>query len=177
MTDARGNKSRREEEVAEEIEVKVKRPLEKIVPVRLSAAHWSELREYARELGIGPTTLARMWILERLAFIRKGATGASAPGAVMRGARAPASTQRHASLDQLMEKIAGSLPDDEKLDIFKAAEESMAPVFPHNWQEVEATLMPADTAEELGRKFFRALARSMEVETVEEGPEARTRDG
>ena len=36
------------------------------IPVRLSAEKWEELRKEARELGIGPTTLARMWILERL---------------------------------------------------------------------------------------------------------------
>lgn len=48
------------------VPVKVKRPLDKVVPVRLSAADWEKLREEARELGIGPTTLARMWLLERL---------------------------------------------------------------------------------------------------------------
>ena len=39
---------------------------DKVIPVRLSADKWEELRKEARELGIGPTTLARMWILERL---------------------------------------------------------------------------------------------------------------
>lgn len=48
------------------VQVEVKRPLDKVVPVRLSAADWSKLREEARALGIGPTTLARVWILERL---------------------------------------------------------------------------------------------------------------
>jgi len=46
--------------------VEVKKPLDKVIPVRLSAEKWEELRKEARELGIGPTTLARMWILERL---------------------------------------------------------------------------------------------------------------
>ena len=48
------------------VQVEVKKPLDKVIPVRLSADKWEELRREARELGIGPTTLARMWILERL---------------------------------------------------------------------------------------------------------------
>lgn len=54
------------EETDEVVEVEVKKPLDKVIPVRLSAGKWEELRREARELGIGPTTLARMWILERL---------------------------------------------------------------------------------------------------------------
>jgi len=54
------------EESDEVVEVEVKKPLDKVIPVRLSAEKWEELRKEARELGIGPTTLARMWILERL---------------------------------------------------------------------------------------------------------------
>jgi hypothetical protein len=50
----------------EVIEVEVKTPLDKVIPVRLSAEKWEEIRKEARELGIGPSTLARMWILERL---------------------------------------------------------------------------------------------------------------
>ncbi|HEX77167.1 MAG TPA: hypothetical protein G4O03_01960 [Dehalococcoidia bacterium] len=50
----------------EVVQVEVKKPLDKVIPVRLSAEKWEELRKEARELGIGPTTLARMWILERL---------------------------------------------------------------------------------------------------------------
>ena len=48
------------------VRVKVKKPLDKVIPVRLSADKWEELRKEAAELGIGPTTLARMWLLERL---------------------------------------------------------------------------------------------------------------
>jgi hypothetical protein len=48
------------------VQVEVKKPLDKVIPIRLSAEKWEELRKEARELGIGPTTLARMWILERL---------------------------------------------------------------------------------------------------------------
>ena len=54
------------DESDEVVEVEVRKPLDKVIPVRLSAEKWEELRKEARELGIGPTTLARMWILERL---------------------------------------------------------------------------------------------------------------
>jgi hypothetical protein len=43
-----------------------KPPLDKVMAVRLSAADWMKLEGEARELGIGPTTLVRMWILEHL---------------------------------------------------------------------------------------------------------------
>ena len=54
------------DEEDEVVEVEVKKPLDKVIPVRLSAERWEEVRKEAQELGIGPTTLARMWILERL---------------------------------------------------------------------------------------------------------------
>jgi hypothetical protein len=41
-------------------------PLDKVMAVRLSAIDWTELEGEAKELGIGPTTLVRMWILEHL---------------------------------------------------------------------------------------------------------------
>ena len=50
----------------EVIELEVKRPLDKVIPVRLSSEKWEQLRHEAGALGIGPTTLARMWILDRL---------------------------------------------------------------------------------------------------------------
>ena len=50
----------------EVVEAQVKALLDRVIPVRLSAEKWEELRQEARELGVGPTTLARMWILERL---------------------------------------------------------------------------------------------------------------
>jgi hypothetical protein len=58
-----GNAWSEEDEV---VRIEVKKPLDKVIPVRLSGDKWEELRREARELGIGPTTLARMWILERL---------------------------------------------------------------------------------------------------------------
>ncbi len=54
------------EETDEVVEVEVKRPLDKVIPVRLPSKTWEELRREAHELGVGPTTLARMWILEKL---------------------------------------------------------------------------------------------------------------
>jgi hypothetical protein len=50
----------------EVVGIEVKKPLDKVIPVRLSGDKWEELRREARGLGIGPTTLARMWLLERL---------------------------------------------------------------------------------------------------------------
>jgi hypothetical protein len=50
----------------EVVQVEVKEPLDKVIPVRLTSENWEALRKAARDLGIGPTTLARMWILERL---------------------------------------------------------------------------------------------------------------
>ena len=54
------------QETDEVVRVKVKKPLDKVIPVRLSSEKWEEIRREAQELGVGPTTLARMWILERL---------------------------------------------------------------------------------------------------------------
>lgn len=54
------------EETDEVVEIEVKRPLDKVIPVRLSSDKWEALRREAREVGVGPTTLARMWLLERL---------------------------------------------------------------------------------------------------------------
>ena len=43
-----------------------KQPLGKVVSMRLTDAQWKALYGEARELGVGPTTLARMWILKEL---------------------------------------------------------------------------------------------------------------
>jgi len=48
------------------VQVRVKRPLDKVIPVRLDSRAWETLRREASKKGIGPTTLARMWLLERL---------------------------------------------------------------------------------------------------------------
>jgi len=54
------------QETDEVVHINVRKPLDKVIPVRLSSDKWEEIRREARELGVGPTTLARMWILERL---------------------------------------------------------------------------------------------------------------
>ena len=54
------------EESDEVVEVGVRWPLDKVIPVRFSSEKWEELRREARERGVGPTTLAREWILEKL---------------------------------------------------------------------------------------------------------------
>ena len=54
------------DETDEVVKVEVKKPLDRVIPIRLSSDKWEELRTEARGLGVGPTTLARMWILERL---------------------------------------------------------------------------------------------------------------
>jgi len=48
------------------VHIEAKKPLDKVIPIRLSADKWEELRKEATGLGIGPTMLARMWLLERL---------------------------------------------------------------------------------------------------------------
>jgi hypothetical protein len=55
------------EETDKALGVKVKRPLDKVVPVRLPSDAWEQLRREARERGVGPSALAREWILEKLA--------------------------------------------------------------------------------------------------------------
>ena len=53
-------------ETDEITQVEFKKPLEKVIPVRLSDEHWRLLRQEAQELGVGPSTLLRMWVLEKL---------------------------------------------------------------------------------------------------------------
>ena len=50
----------------EVVQVEFKKPLDKVIPVRLSDDHWRQLRREAQELGVGPSTLLRMWVLEKL---------------------------------------------------------------------------------------------------------------
>jgi hypothetical protein len=54
------------DETDEVVRVEARRPLDKVIPVRLPSDKWEQIRAEARELGVGPSTLARMWILERL---------------------------------------------------------------------------------------------------------------
>jgi aryl-alcohol dehydrogenase-like predicted oxidoreductase len=39
---------------------------QRVVQLRLAVDKWDALRREAKELGVTPTTLARMWILEHL---------------------------------------------------------------------------------------------------------------
>ena len=48
------------------VKVKFAKNLSEGITIRLDAKTLEELREQAHSKGIGPTTLARMWILERL---------------------------------------------------------------------------------------------------------------
>jgi hypothetical protein len=57
------------------VQIDVKRTLDKVIPVRLSADKWEELRAEARELGVGPTTLVRVWVLEKLRELRRSESG------------------------------------------------------------------------------------------------------
>ncbi len=50
----------------EVVDLEVKQPLDKVIPVRLAADKWTAVRREARELGVGPSTLMRMWVLEKL---------------------------------------------------------------------------------------------------------------
>ena len=50
----------------EEVELKVARPLTHTLAVRLDARTIDRLASAARKKGLGPSTLARMWLLERL---------------------------------------------------------------------------------------------------------------
>lgn len=54
------------DEVVED--VYVKKPLDKVVQIRLEADMWEKLRIEASSRGVGPTDLARMWLTERLKY-------------------------------------------------------------------------------------------------------------
>jgi len=55
----------------EVVELEVSRPLDKVIPVRLPSDAWNAMRREATELGVGPSTLARMWIMEKLRSVAK----------------------------------------------------------------------------------------------------------
>jgi hypothetical protein len=46
--------------------VKVKQSLDKVLQVRLTEEQWQGLRGRAHEIGVGPATLLRMWVVEKL---------------------------------------------------------------------------------------------------------------
>jgi hypothetical protein len=55
----------------EPVAVKVDRPLGHILGVRLDAETVDRLARIGRAKGIGPSTLARIWIMERLAEVER----------------------------------------------------------------------------------------------------------
>ncbi len=54
------------EDEFEEVRIKVARPLAHVLAVRLDAQTIDRLAAIGRRKGIGPSTLVRMWLLERL---------------------------------------------------------------------------------------------------------------
>ena len=54
------------EDTDEVVEVEFRPPLQRVVPVRLSDDVWTALKEEAHKVGVGPSTLVRMWLIERL---------------------------------------------------------------------------------------------------------------
>ena len=52
--------------------VRVAQPLVKVIPLRMSDAQWRVLAREAEDLGLRPTTLMRMWVLERLRDAERG---------------------------------------------------------------------------------------------------------
>jgi len=50
----------------ERVAMEVRRPLSKVVPIRMSEDQWELLAHEAQELGTRPTTLLRIWVMERL---------------------------------------------------------------------------------------------------------------
>lgn len=60
----------------EEVEVTFQRPtLKRGLTIKLEADTIQQLRKLASEKGIGPTTLVRMWILDRLKAHQRGTAG------------------------------------------------------------------------------------------------------
>ncbi len=54
------------------VKVRFAKNLSQPISIRLDPETLTELRSRAREKGIGPTTLARMWILEHLRELQEG---------------------------------------------------------------------------------------------------------
>ena len=54
------------DEADEVVDVLFKRPLDWGVTFILTREEWDELRSRAREEGVGPNALARLWVLQQL---------------------------------------------------------------------------------------------------------------
>jgi len=46
--------------------------LQKIIPVRVSAEDWEQLRKQAQGMGIGVSTLTRIWVMGKLGNTEEG---------------------------------------------------------------------------------------------------------
>lgn len=68
------------EDEFKEVKVRFARPLDHILAVRLEARTLDRLAAIGRKKGIGPSTLARMWIMERLAEQEEAGQGHVAGG-------------------------------------------------------------------------------------------------
>jgi len=164
-----------EEEMVEPVEVKVKRPLDKIVPIRLPADHWAELYSYAHKLGVGPTTLARMWIFEKLAFLRTPASAAYAPtGVSFPSLVAPA--PRRLTFNQFMEELIMALPDDVRQNLKQLGEDSVIPPSAEKLEDVKGFALLGKAPIEVTLQFFRTIAKLMNIEIVEEEAEAKAKE-
>jgi hypothetical protein len=49
-----------------------KRHLDRVIPVRMSAEKWDEIKKEANELGVNSSALVRIWIMDGLRRLRKG---------------------------------------------------------------------------------------------------------
>jgi hypothetical protein len=74
-----------DESVPIEEPLEFRQPLGKVVSMRLTDRQWQALYAEARELGVGPTTLARMWVLKELRA--SGILGQATPTPVREQAR------------------------------------------------------------------------------------------
>jgi hypothetical protein len=77
----------------EVVELQVRQPMEKVIPIRLSAETWAAIRRIAQSRGLGPSTLARMWIIERLGEELPAAFNEAA--GMSRAGRSPSSKAGH----------------------------------------------------------------------------------
>jgi hypothetical protein len=85
---------------SEVVDIQVRKPLDKVIPVRLSGDKWAQMYQLAHERGVGPTTLARMWLLERL---KQETESAVAPrGSHRRYAAKDSGTPRAAAADNVV---------------------------------------------------------------------------
>ena len=52
----------------------VKKSLQKIIPIRVSQESWEQIKKEADRMGIGVSTLTRIWIMDDIQKLAKQAT-------------------------------------------------------------------------------------------------------